>query len=448
MGRLFWKLFFAFWLSLLLTAFAVGMAVSLHNRSLNAGDPDLSAGPRTAFMVHTAQIVVESAGRQGLLALLKQWEARGRAYIYAVDPAGRELLGRPVAPEVLAQARHQLAAGAEADNVREARTVAGERFLLFIPAAADPHLLRRRDPPSPIPLIAAGLFAGLLFSALFAWYLARPIRNLRWAFEAVTAGHLETRVAPRMGRRRDEVSDLGRDFDRMADQLQKLVGAQRRLLHDVSHELRSPLARLHAAIGLLRQDSSQLEGGLERIEREAGRVDELVGQLLTLSRLEAGSAPPRQDEIDLTEMSATIAEDARFEAEATERRLEFHAEGEVPLRVNGELIYRAIENLLRNAVKYTPPGSCVEVRAGAGAAGAFRLAVCDRGPGVPEADLGAIFEPFYRGGNGSAAPGFGLGLAIARRAVEAHGGRIVARNREGGGLCVELELPAAGEDQG
>ena len=160
--------------------------------------------------------------------------------------------------------------------------------------------------------ISIGILASLGFSALLAWYLAKPIRHLRGAFDAAAAGKLDTRIGPRMGRRRDEIADLGRDFDRMAHQLQILLGSQRRLLHDVSHELRSPLARLQAAIGLARQQPEKLDASLDRIERESGRLDELVGELLTLSRLEAGMSGAADEEVDLVELVAGIADDARL----------------------------------------------------------------------------------------------------------------------------------------
>jgi two-component system OmpR family sensor kinase len=284
-----------------------------------------------------------------------------------------------------------------------------------------------------------------VFGGLLAWYVARPIRHLREAFGALSQGRLETRVAPLMGRRRDEVADLGRDFDGMAQQLQSLITAQRSLLHDVSHELRSPLARLQAAVGLARQSPERLESSLERIEREAERLDELVGQLLTLSRLEArvaGDAGERWERIDLVDLVASIADDADFEARASGRRVVFAGEGELPVDARVELLHRAIENVVRNAVKYTGEGTAVEVSVAESPADTTAMVtVSDRGPGVGPEELEAIFQPFYRGGNGPPGPGSGLGLAITRRAVEAHGGRVGARRRAGGGLVIEIRIP-------
>jgi two-component system OmpR family sensor kinase len=300
--------------------------------------------------------------------------------------------------------------------------------------------MMRREPHAPALAIAIGLLASLGFSALLAWYLARPIRHLRSAFASVAEGRFGTRVAPLMGRRADEIAGLGNDFDRMTERLQKLVVSQQRLLHDVSHELRSPLARLHAAIGLARQDPRKLEGSLERIEREAARLDGLVGEVLTLARLEGGTASGTQETVDFADLVANIAADARFEAEAAGREVNLDCAEEVLVRGRAELLHRAVENVVRNALKHTSPGTAVTIKLSIAGPRAL-LSVTDRGPGVAPGETERIFEPFYRG---AAAPGgFGLGLAIAQGAVAAHGGTISAANAEGGGLRVEIELPLA-----
>ena len=304
------------------------------------------------------------------------------------------------------------------------------------------------SPPPPWLPILAGLFASLAFSALLAWYLAKPIRELRGAFASAAAGDLDVRVAPAMGGRRDELADLGRDFDHMAGRLRDLMDAQRRLLHDVSHEIRSPLARLQAAIGLARQQPESREASLDRIEREAQRLDEMVGELLTLSRLEAGMGDGQKEIIGLTELVGMVVEDARFEAQAQGRKVEFAATAVAALCCQAELLHRAIENVVRNAVKFSPPGGVVAIKAGPVAGDRAAITVSDRGPGVPESDLEAIFIPFYRAESGLRAGGYGLGLAIAKRAVEAHGGSIRAANRVGGGLEVTLTLPISGTEAG
>ena len=227
----------------------------------------------------------------------------------------------------------------------------------------------------------------------------------------------------------------------MAEQLQSLLGAQRRLLHDVSHELRSPLARLQMAVGLLQRSTEGADLACRRIEREVERLDALVGEVLTLARLESGRPAGAWQEVDVIGLLASVADDARFEARAQGRGLRF--EGHPPallLWAHGELLLRAFENVVRNAVKFTAEGSTVEIEARADA-DALRVRVADRGPGLSGAALQRVFEPFVRDESSGRTEGFGLGLAIARRAVEAHGGALSAQHREGGGLVLCFELP-------
>lgn len=296
-----------------------------------------------------------------------------------------------------------------------------------------------RLPPPVLPIIAA-LIGSLAASALLAWYFSRPIRHLRWALGEIAEGRFDISVQQLMDGRRDELADLGRDADITARKLDQLVSTQRRLLHDVSHELRSPLARIQAAIGLGRQDASKIEATLDRVERESIRLDALVGQLLTLARLDAGTSTDAIVPIDVIELLADIAQDARFEARVAKRDLKFVGDVEFVVRGREEPLHRALENVLRNAVKYTALGTTVTVTAQLPTPERLRISVCDCGPGVPPSELAAIFEPFRRAA-GADQNGFGLGLAIARRAIEAQGGTIRADNRPEGGLCIEIELP-------
>lgn len=315
------------------------------------------------------------------------------------------------------------------------------------------HLTGRGLPPAdaradmlfgfvPLVPLAVGLVTMLLTSLGLAWYLSRPIRHLSWALHRIADGHLDTRVRERMGRRKDEIVDLAGDFDRMARQLQALTESRRLLLHDISHELRSPLARLQVAIGLLRQEPAQHGSMLDRIERESQRLDALIEELLTWHRLEAGAVVPALSRIDVLELLQAIADDAHFEAQADGKSVRIDAPGEYVAQAQGELIYRAFENVIRNAVKFTPAGGEVTVSASV-EADTDRL-VCtveDRGPGVPPDMLEAIFQPFARVEGSENVQGVGLGLAIARRAFALHGGRIDARLRDGGGLTMTMSLP-------
>lgn len=439
MGRLFWKIFLGFWLTLLLTGLAVGLAVQLYQQERFREAAGLAEGPRAEASVAGVASVLKVGGEAPTRALLEQWNGRHRFAVMVVDGDGKDLLGRPVPAAALAQARARLGDGNRRPGLRRVRAPDGQQYVLFrirLPGLHGPPL--HHGPP--FLRLILGLVASLLFSAGLAWYLTGPLRHLGVATRRLAAGDLGARVTPALGRRRDEIADLGHDFDRMAERLEALVAAQKRLLSDVSHELRSPLARLRVAVELARQQPAETPKALDRIEREAGRLDALVGQVLTLSRLEAGVDRGPEDYVELAELLDEIVADADFEARARGRRVALSVDGEAVVRARGELLHRALENVLRNGVRHTVEDSTVEVTMGA-AHGQVRVSICDRGPGVPESYLDALFDPFVRADGGDDGRGYGLGLAIARRAIEVHGGTIAARLRPGGGLCVDITLP-------
>ncbi|MCD6679669.1 MAG: ATP-binding protein [Burkholderiaceae bacterium] len=440
-GRLFWKFFLAFWLALIVAIVLVAALVSLHQQRAREDASSLAAGPRAELALRSATATLEHGGVEALRDWLRDDENRRLGSgVYAVDRNGADLLGRPVPSEALASARERLQQH-DRRSQRIARQDETSGLLLFVAPSEGPRRPRRGAPPLAA-LVAVGLLASLAFSALLAWYLTKPIRHLRSGFASLAGGALDTRVAARIGARNDELADLGRDFDRMAAQLQQLVGAQRRLLHDVSHELRSPLARLRAAMDIARQEPSRREAMLERIERESVRIDDLVGELLTLARLDAGAPHGDAERADVAELLESVVDDARFEARGAGRDVHYEERlGRRHANVRADLLHRAFENVIRNALKFAPPGSRIDVRAESDDAGPLRVSVADRGPGIADEEREAIFEPFHRGSAGGATQGYGLGLAIARRAIELHGGRIEATPREGGGLVVTIELP-------
>lgn len=323
---------------------------------------------------------------------------------------------------------------------------------IFTLMQLNPHL--PREPPGPhwmalLPAVIGGALS-LVFGLGLAWYLSQPLRHLSLALHAAAGANFGVRVLPLMGSRRDEMVDLAREFDGMAARLQQATAQQQRLFHDISHELRSPLARIQAAIGLWEQSLLESAATIQRVDQETQRIDALVEELLTLHKLEAGSTNPLLERMDIIELLATIAENADFEAQVRRCSVSLGGESSFFAQIDSEMIYRALENVVRNAVKFTAPDTKVEIttriveerRENHTAVPLLEISVEDRGPGVPDAQCDAIFEPFRRVESlGSSVPGVGLGLAISRRAIVLHGGHIAAYPRAGGGLRIVASIP-------
>lgn len=414
--RLFWKLFLAFWLANSLT-FLVGAATFMLN-DWRGDSPALRSLLATELQL--LQRYGEQAGRQLLNVSPQPPDVQVGLY----DSQGQLLAGKAVQVARFEQAL---------------RDSEGRPLVLRASVATTVG-----EPPRPRGM--GPLFTGTLMSALFAFlcslYLTRPLAWLREAMGQVAQGRFDVRVKPRLGKRRDEIVELAEDCDRMAGQLKALVQAQQNLLHDISHELRSPLTRMHAAIGLMRQQPDRLDM-LERVESESRRMDDLIEQLLTLARAQARQGDSDFASVDVVELLAQIVEDARFEAGMKLCQVSLHAQGMFLIHGHEELLYRAFENIIRNAVRYTAAGTEVLVQASLAPGGQWlQVSVSDHGPGVEPARLQLIFEPFDQGTDDSG-DGFGLGLAIAQRAIALHGGSITALAADSGGLRVRIELPRA-----
>lgn len=294
-----------------------------------------------------------------------------------------------------------------------------------------------------LPFMAAAL-ASLLAAFWLANYLTGPIVTLKDGLNALANGDFRIRIGDKFGGRQDEISNLGLNFDSTAAKLQALQHIQQRLYHDVSHELRSPLSRLQAAIGVLRQNPAKLDVLMVRIEREIERLDALVDEILTLAKLNSGYASSyEKSRIDIIDLLGAIADDAGFEAAAKNVTVELNSVPSFVCAINGELAYRALENIVRNAVKYTAPGTVVSIDASLQERGprrSLRIFVRDCGPGVPADEMEAIFEPFARGTDTAKVAGHGLGLAIAKQSIEIQGGKISAENAAQGGLVVVIDI--------
>lgn len=295
----------------------------------------------------------------------------------------------------------------------------------------------------PTPLLWIGGLGGLLFSAVLAWNLTRPMLQMRRAFGRVAQGDLSVRLFDSMGKRHDELSEVARDFDSMVERLQVLVKAREELLHDVSHELRSPLARLQLAIGLARQNPLNVETSLQRIEHEAGRLDKMIGELLALSRTESSNMPD-EEYFDLYGLVEAVVNDAQYEAQlpgvGIALKADTNDQSDFTVKGNAELMRRAIDNVVRNALRFSVRGQTVTVSLKQNEQW-LMIDVEDQGPGVEEDKLSSIFDPFMRVKSPLSGKGYGLGLAITRKVMVAHSGKVDARNAAPHGLVISLQVP-------
>jgi two-component system sensor histidine kinase CpxA len=499
MRRLFWKIFGWFWGAMVLIGLALYFVV-LTTRP----DPLPAAWRTTATngLRTTGEAAVRTLQRGGTNALTEFLQNEGEhsdARYWLFDATGRELTGQPLpdadrpphprpvnrhdhdedhgegrggppfrrgrppgADDVLRlheQAQRDGSAVFEpfGPRVMAALPVRGTTGGEYVLAAIMPSPRFGRPAAAPQTQLVGSLVA-LLLSGLVCLglvrYLTAPLVRLRTATQQLAAGDLSARTGAATDKRRDEVADLGRDFDTMAARIESLVGAQRQLLGDISHELRSPLARLSMALALARRHAEKAAGensalqdemtpALDRIARETTRLNELIGQLLELTRLESGDAASGQS-LDLVQLARDVVADAEYEALNKGRSVQFVERASCRVVGTRELLHSALENVVRNAVRHTAPNTTVDVQLDCEDNWAI-LRVRDYGSGAPEAALPNIFQPFYRveAARDRDSGGVGLGLAITERAIRSHGGTVRAANAEGGGLIIEMRLPCS-----
>ena len=396
---------------------------------------------------YEASAILEDAAHGDVLERLEAFEAQTDVTLFLFRADGSVLSTRPPSASV----RRVAARVSQEDDV-ETHLGESARLVAFALPAHDAVVVGRiRRIPTwarALGLSTLGhkvvvlvLISGLV-SLVLARLLTRPLDHLRDATRRIAAGDLSARVLPALSGSTREVEALASDFDRMAARVEQLMSAQQRLLSDVSHELNSPLARLRVALELAREEPAEHRGrALDRIGRDVDRLEALVRQVLTLSRLDLGG-PLAQSDVDVAELARAIGQDADFEARATQRSVRVTADVEAHVWGDAELLRRAIENVVRNAIRFTEAGTEVELELFA-EPHELRIEVRDRGPGIPEHALGEVFSPLFRlqADRDRRTGGSGLGLAITARAVAAHGGSVRAANREGGGLVMTLRLP-------
>ncbi|MFI8418647.1 ATP-binding protein [Serratia sp. NPDC078593] len=432
-GRLFWKILLGYWLVFIIMMQALWISFAVYG---NREPPESSLARRLVNLQMTsAASVLQSGGMPALNAMIADWPVENRRFL-TVTPA-------EVAPSSMPNG--QALGGMPKHMIRWVQGADRQGYLLSydVDGLRSQYRMNRRWHifHIPTPMVWMGGLGGLLFSALLAWNLTRPMRQLRGSFERVAQGDLTVRLFPTMRRRHDELSDVAHDFDAMVERLDVLVSAREQLLHDVSHELRSPLARLQLAIGLARQNASNVESALQRIEHEAERLDKMIGELLALSRAE-NSTLPDEEYFDLHGLVVAVVNDARYEAQLPEVNIVLQANPheEYTVKGNAELMRRAIDNIVRNALRFSSRGQCVTVTL-TRIDNQCQIVVSDQGPGVEAAKLSSIFDPFVRMKSAKSGKGYGLGLAIARKVVLAHGGQIEVRNGESSGLVITLRVP-------
>jgi two-component system sensor histidine kinase CpxA len=445
------KIFLTFWLAI--AAIAAGQEVL----SLIAQRDEQAAVNDARVIVADAQVVVDAYSKGGVPAAREAasgFERTRHARVNLLDRERRSLLGYEVRPAMIAVAR--LADRATAEGLNKGVVNLGEHAAAkqVITARGEQLTLAVDLPGHGVARAAAGwaqsaaaryatviLVGGVICFAI-ARHFSRPLVKLAGAANALADGRLQVRVGSGVARRRDEVGHLARDFDRMADRIEALVAGQRRMLGDVSHELRSPLTRLRVASGLARRNAPpDAAEYFDRIDTEAARLDRLIEQLLTLARIESSVDDELRGGVNLTELVQEVVSDGDFEARAAGRRVTLVAADPAVLHGRADLLRSAVENIVRNAIRYTRSGTAIEVALEGelrDRAGWATLSVRDYGPGVADEQVQDMFRRFWRA---EGRHGAGLGLAIADSVVRLHGGTIAAANAPSGGLLVTIDLP-------
>ena len=424
------SLFARIWLSyslVLVLTLAAAVFVSFLAAVKRAEETDLISP--VAF-ADSARSALTARGADGLYGwLVGQRHAHPELHVYFIDQKGRELLSRSVTrPAVAGDRKGPSFHGS-------LRPMASSIGCSFDERAMSSSVFRSCF--FNLSYFSFSRSPSAAWDAVLAHYLTRPVVRLRAGVRAIAAGQLGTKMGGALARRKDELGGLARDIDLMAADMRAQMESKEELLRDISHELRSPLARLRVAAGLARRGAHEGKNEtFDRIDLEVERLDAMIGQILRFSRLGTGPAPGLET-VDLTDMLEETVEDAQLEAAPVGTTVRLMTKASVNVVGDRTMLRSAMENVLRNAVRFAPNGSLVEVRLSIEAEMA-RIDVLDEGPGLSETDLPHIFEPFFRADRSN---GVGLGLAIAQRVVVLHGGRMVASNRDGAGLCMRMFLP-------
>jgi two-component system OmpR family sensor kinase len=433
---LFWRVFASFWLAIALTA---GFSLLL-GRVINQDAWLLNQHPALKGLAEAWTQRYENEGPDASQQLLEARKREYRVDVQVLDENGISIIRGTFPPRAAAyEARHpnEKRLPWRRLSVEYTSPKSGETYLLIyrlpLPAVIE---WQRQSLLWPISAISIALLVVILVSLWLSLSITRPLNRLRGAVHDLGQTAYQQSSLAHLAKRRDELGTLAADFNRMGERVQGLISSQRQLLRDVSHELRSPLARLRIAIALSeRAEPAEQKKYWPRLTQECDRLEALISEILTLARLDAESGSVQT--IALRQMLEKLQEDARIEAPAQHLRVE--CEANLPLVGWADMIQSALENLLRNALRFNPPEQAIELLARKEGDWIF-LSVRDHGPGVAEEHLARLHEPFFRAPDQSA-NGHGLGLAIARRAAERHGGQLILANHKDGGFIATLRLP-------
>jgi two-component system, OmpR family, sensor histidine kinase CpxA len=449
MRSLYWKIFLSFWIATILTIITTAWVTSeiAQKSSIPAREQ--------VFMdsyAHGAVVTYETSTQEAVQKWLAQTGAAKQMTLYLLTSTG-EIIGNQTPPEVV----HRISANLLEDNLddgllkfddiivsHEIVSLSGKAYrLVAVSEKPLAHFVEIRWAGLTIRLTIAIIISGLI-CYLLSVYLTQPLRSLRLAAKSIGTGKLNTRVGRLKGHRRDEIAELSDEFDQMAEQLEAIINSKERLLQDISHELRSPLARMQIAIELGRQKASKTaEPEFNRIETECSRLNSLIGEILEFARLEKSTTFLNKTLINLPNLVKQIIDDANFEMNTNILAVNFYPT-DCKIFLDERLIHRAIENILRNALRYSAPDPQINVSLHwAESNTEIYIDIEDNGSGVPEEELDKIFNPFYRvdSSREKKTGGYGLGLAIAEQAIKLHQGYIQATNRKNGGLRVRIILP-------
>jgi two-component system sensor histidine kinase CpxA len=443
MRKLYWKIFISFWIVttavIIATTYITGLIT--HQSSI-----PISEKVFISSYANAAVATYESGRSKALLSWLNHIERSKSMTIYLLSSTGGIYTTGPVPPEVKRLSTQYLA-GKLPDTIFQRDKYIVSHEILTLSQRTYRVAAYLHTPISHLTLIP---WADIGFVILFvialsgtlcyflSLYLTKPIRNLQEAARSIAHGKLKTRVGSRI-KRHDEIAELGQDFDSMAEHIEHLIISKERLLQDISHELRSPLARLRVATAIARNNHQ--ESTYDRMELEIERLDELIGDIMTLAKMQTSKVILNKKPFSLKSVIQEIVDDANFEFSRAKVQLH-EITDDLIVNADEKLIHHALENIIRNALKYTDSDTTVSVFVTMNN-DTIGVEVLDQGPGVPKEYLDKIFDPFLRVDSSRTAStgGYGLGLAIAKKAIKIHGGHIVAKNHKPNGLKVSVTIP-------